>query len=57
MSAWLSVIFLAEFAETMFLLAGDLGVFDKAVGDPVSHAIIAQPKFNIFHLNLSAGMN
>ena len=56
MSAWLSVIFLAEFAETMFLLAGDLGVFDKAVGDPVSHAI-AQPKFNIFHLNLSAGMN
>ena len=54
--AWLSVIFLAEFAETMFLLTGDLGVFDKAIGDPVSHAI-AQPKFNILHLNLSATMN
>ena len=25
--AWLS----AEFAETMFLLTGDLGIFDKAI--------------------------
>ena len=34
--AWIS----AEFAETMFLLTGDLGIFDKAIGeDPVSHAI------------------
>ena len=34
--AWLS----AEFAETMFLLTGDLWIFDKAIGeDPVSHAI------------------
>ena len=41
--AWLS--------ETMFLLTGDLGIFDKATGeDPVSHAI-AQPRFNICHLN------
>ena len=40
--AWLP----AEFAETMFLLTGDLGIFDKAIGDPVSHAT-AQPKFNI----------
>ena len=47
----------AEFAETMFLLTGDLGIFDKAIGeDPVSHAI-AQPKFNISHLNLSATKN
>ena len=31
--AWLS----AEFAETMFLLTGDLGIFDKAIGeDPVT---------------------
>ena len=37
--SWLS----AEFAETMFLLTGDLGIFDQAIGeDPVSHAI-AQP--------------
>ena len=53
--AWLS----AEFAETMFLLTGDLGIFDKAIEeDPVSHAI-AQPRFNILvsHLNLSASMN
>ena len=36
-------IFLAEFAETMFLLTGDLGIFDKAIGeDPVSHAIAQQ---------------
>ena len=50
---WLS----AEFAETMFLLTGDLGIFDKAIGeDPVSHAI-AQPRFNISYLNLSASMN
>ena len=49
--AWLSVIILAEFAETMFLLTGDLGIFDKAIGeDPVNHAI-AQPKFNMSHLN------
>ena len=42
--AWIS----AEFAETMFLLTGDLGIFDKAIGDdPVTHAI-AQPKFNKF---------
>ena len=41
----------------MFLLTGDLGIFDKAIGeDPVSHAI-AQPRFNISHLNLSASMN
>ena len=50
---WLS----AEFAETMFLLTGDLGIFDKAIGeDPVSHAT-AQPRFNISYLNLSASMN
>ena len=50
--AWLS----AEFAETMILLTGDLGIFDKAIGeDPVSHAI-AQPRFNMSHLNLSASM-
>ena len=31
--AWLS----AEFAETMFLLTGDLWIFDKAIGeDPAS---------------------
>ena len=43
--AWFS----AEFTETMFLFTGDLGIFDKAIGeDPVSHAI-AQSKFNIFH--------
>ena len=48
--AWLS----AEFAETMFLLTGDLGIFDKAIGeDPVSHAK-GQPRFNMSHLNLSA---
>ena len=42
--AWLS----AEFAETMFLLTGDLGIFDKAIGEgPVTHAI-AQRKFNKF---------
>ena len=51
--AWLS----AEFADTMFLLTGDLGIFDKATGeDPVSHAI-AQPRFNISHLNLSASIS
>ena len=34
----------AEFAETMFLLTGDLGIVDKVIGeDPVSHAI-AQPR-------------
>ena len=50
---WLS----AEFAETMFLLTGDLGLFDKAIGeDPMSHAI-GQPRFNISHLSLSASMN
>ena len=50
---WLS----AEFVETMFLLTGDLRIFDKVIGeDPVSHAI-AQPRFNICHLNLSASMN
>ena len=48
---------LAEFAETMVLLTGDLENFDKAKGeDPVSHAI-AQSKFNISHLNSSATMN
>ena len=48
--AWLS----AEFAETMFLLTGDLGIFDKAIGeDPASHAM-GQPRFNMSHLNLSA---
>ena len=42
--AWLS----AEFAETMFLLTGDLWIFDKAIGeDPVSHAI-GQPRFSMF---------
>ena len=51
--AWLS----DEFAETMFLLTGDLGIFDKAIrDDPVSHAI-AQPRFNISYVNLSASMN
>ena len=45
--AWLS----AEFAETMFLLTGDLWIFDKAIGeDPASHAI-GQPRFNMSHLN------
>ena len=52
--AWRS----AEFAETMFLLTGDLGIFEKAIGgaieeDPVSHAI-GQPRFNMSHLNISA---
>ena len=43
-----------EFAETMFLLTGDLWIFDKAIGeDPASHAI-GQPRFNMSHLNLSA---
>ena len=52
-SAWLS----AEFAETMFLFTGGLGIFDKAIGeDPVSHAT-AQPRFNISHVKLSASMN
>ena len=47
--AWLS----AEFAETMFLLTGDLWIFDKAIGEnPVSHAI-GQPRFNMPHLHLS----
>ena len=42
--AWLS----AEFAETMFLLTGDLWIFDKAIGeDPASHAI-GQPRSNMF---------
>ena len=36
----------AEFAETMFLLTGNLGIIDKAIGDPVSHAV-AQPKLKI----------
>ena len=41
--AWLS----AEFAETMFLLTGDLWIFDKAIGeDPASHAI-GQPRFSM----------
>ena len=49
-TAWLS----AEFEETMFLLTGDLGIFDKAIReDPVSHAI-GQPRFNMSNLNLSA---
>ena len=48
--AWLS----AEFPETMFLLTGDLWIFDKAIGeDPTSHAI-CQPRFNMSPLNLSA---
>ena len=51
--AWLSVIFLVEFAEIMFLLTGDLRIFDKAIAkDPVSQAI-GQPKFNVSHLNLT----
>ena len=51
--AWLS----AEFSETMFLLIDGSGAFDKAIEeDPVSHTI-AQPKFNISHVNLSASMN
>ena len=51
--AWLS----AEFAETMFLLIDDLGIFDKAIEeDSVSHTI-AQPRFNISHVNLNASMN
>ena len=55
--AWLSAIFFAGFAETMFLLTGYLGIFVRAIGeDPASQAI-AQPKFNISHLNLSATMN
>ena len=48
--AWLS----AEFSETMFLLIDGSGTFDKAID--VSHTI-AQPKFNISHVNLSASMN
>ena len=45
--AWLS----AEFAETMFFLTGDLGIFDKAIGeDPASHGI-DQPRFNMSHLS------
>ena len=48
--AWLS----AEFAENMFLLIGDLGIVDKAIGEnPASHAT-GQPRFNMSHLNLSA---
>ena len=50
--AWLS----AEFAETMFLLTGDLwtGSLTKIFGeDPASHAV-GQPRFNMSHLNLSA---
>ena len=48
----------AEFAETMFLLTGDLRIFEKAIDgaieeDPASHAI-GQPRFNMSHLNLSA---
>ena len=51
--AWLS----AEFAETMFLLIYGSGTFDKAIAeDSVSHTI-AQPRFNISHINLSASMN
>ena len=51
--AWLS----AEFAKTMFLLIDDSGIFDKAINeDSVSHTI-AQPRFNISHVNLSASMN
>ena len=49
--AWLS----AEFSETMFLLIDGSGTFDKAI-EEVSHTI-AQPKFNISHVNLSASMN
>ena len=56
--AWLSIIFLAKFADINFLLTGNLGIFDKAIGDdPATQANIAQPKFNISHLNLSATMN
>ena len=51
--AWLS----AEFAETMFLLIDDLGIFDKAIEeDSMSHTT-AQSRFNISHVNLSASMN
>ena len=51
--AWLS----AEFAETMFLLIDGSGTFDKPTEeDSVSHTI-AQPRFNISHVNLSASMN
>ena len=50
--AWLS----PEFAETMFLLIDGSGTFDKAIEDSVSHTI-AQPRFNISHVNLSALMN
>ena len=50
---WLS----AEFSETMFLLIDGSGTFDKAIEeDSVSHTI-AQPKFNISHVNLSASIN
>ena len=39
--AWLS----AEFAETMFLLTGDLGIFDKAIGeDPSSESCYSSTK-------------
>ena len=48
--AWLST----ESSETMSLLTGDLGIFDKAIGeDPASHAV-GQPRFNMSHFNLSA---
>ena len=51
--AWLST----EFSETMFLLIDGSGTFDKAIEeDSVSHTI-AQPRFNISHVNLSALMN
>ena len=41
---------LTEFAKTMCLLTGHLGIFDKAIReDPVSQAM-AQPKFNLFYL-------
>ena len=47
----------AEFAEITFLLIDDLGIFDKAIEeDSVSHTI-AQPRFNISHVNLSASIN
>ena len=49
--AWLSIIFLAEFAETMFLLTGDLGVIDKAIEEDPANQAIAQPKSNISHLS------
>ena len=51
--AWLS----AEFAETMFLLIDGSGTFDKAIEEDSVNHTIAQPRFNISHVNLSASMN